>query len=416
MPSSQGFKLLKYFHPRFYNVLDVDASIPMDAQELCPACDIKLKTLADFFGQEGKQRMRYGVCADCGYAGYIDRPSQEWVKNYYLDTWDEAKTRNIPEEVENYRKAGQRKFKAMSILERLSVDKNRYALEIGCGYGRTLRALQDFGFKKVVGLDNSKHRAMVASRAFGFPTVASPFEHPDAQNELKKYAPYSLIISRHVLEHTYHPAEIVKKAGALQGEGDYLVLLLPNAIGETSGSLLFYWPHLHGFTPLAVKNLLAKNGYEIVDDSMTSDIVNYVVARKTFGIRLKASGEENQYQKMLLKFTKNLGLDKEYGSDTRLLWWFRKYDFGGQVAAWSKALLWPQWLYMARYSHERKFKDVLVSFSGAEKYQKHCHHVGGIAGAAVESLKGRFTFPDGEPPEGSPIEIQFAGNIKLLQK
>ena len=147
MPNSYGFKLLKYFTPRFYNVLEIDASIPIEPQENCPACDTKLKTLATFIGNAGKQKMRYGVCANCGYVGYIDRPSQEWIKNYYLDTWDEAKSRDISVEAERYKKDGPRKFKAMSILEKLPADKNRYVLEIGCGYGRTLHALQNFGFK-----------------------------------------------------------------------------------------------------------------------------------------------------------------------------------------------------------------------------------------------------------------------------
>lgn len=49
--------------------LPVGEGMPFDVQEACPACEAKLETCAVLIDGGGKRRLRYGLCASCGYMG-----------------------------------------------------------------------------------------------------------------------------------------------------------------------------------------------------------------------------------------------------------------------------------------------------------------------------------------------------------
>ena len=94
-----GVKILKFLDLRGWKVLDWDKNIPVSEQTLCPADDEKLKTIATLVGYEGRQKLRVGCCDQCGYIGYIDRPTKEWISKFYFEDWAGAKERDIGEHV-----------------------------------------------------------------------------------------------------------------------------------------------------------------------------------------------------------------------------------------------------------------------------------------------------------------------------
>jgi len=237
-----SFRVSNIFIPRFLNILEVTPDFPLTEQVSCPADETVLKTLCTLIGNGGAPRIRIGCCPTCGYVGYIDRPAEDWIKSYYSDTWDHADKKNIEAEAAQ-QKARPGKLERLGMtaeqFEQLGVDKNCFILEIGSGIDRIPKGLQQIGYTKIVAVDNSKHRAQISSKAFGIKVLPYPFEHTEAQAQLKKFSPFSLIFSSHVLEHTHNPALIIRLCASLQKEGDYLIFTLPNMVKETVGIIFF---------------------------------------------------------------------------------------------------------------------------------------------------------------------------------
>ena len=398
-----GFKVVKFLDLYDWKTLEVTEDIPLISQAACPCEENPLSTFVSIFSEDGSQKIRLGLCKNCGYLGYIDRPSSEWIRKFYFETWDEAPSKNMSREIREKHKNvlakdKRRKRDLEKFLKSRSIDKSRPVLEIGSGYGGTLEGIRELGFEKLIGLESSPHRAKIASEAYGLKVLTVPFEDKNLQTELKKYAPFSLILTHHVLEHTYNPGEILKLASLLQKEGDYLVISVPNAQGEFSMSQIFYFPHLHSFTPKSLEVLLNRNGYSIVDDSLITTRNLYVLAKRKQNPEVLYNSR-NYFSENLAKFIKTLELGQVYFSSPRRLWWDRKIDVAGQVRPRPLAFLFDLYL---------KKRKIFINELGVKKWLLGKRV---IQTAEVSSLTQRFT-----SFEDSPFEIQFEGNIKLTYK
>jgi hypothetical protein len=143
-----------------------------------------------------------------------------------------------------------------------------------------MKHFSDVGFSEVYGVENSKMRADRVHEAFGFTVYHGDFGSLDISEKLKKHAPYSLVFSHHVLEHTYHPAEVIHEISKLQNEGDHLILALPNCNYEHILYQVLYLPHLHGFTPESLEIILNANGYELLVDNRDHETSIIIAAVK----------------------------------------------------------------------------------------------------------------------------------------
>ena len=298
----------------------------------CPAHGLTLKGIVLFSGNEGKDKIRLGCCEICGYIGYKDLPSKEWIHEFYRNAWEDTESAKVKKSIEKIKEGKDKKpQKIIKLFSNFNLDKSRYICEIGCGYGGALNELKKRGFDKIVGVENSKHRVDFIKSFFGFTVFNTPFEDAQTQSELKKKAPFSLIFSHHVFEHVYDPGELIAHASALQSEGDIFAISLPNAKGEFSASNLFYFPHLHSFTEHCMTDLLFKYGYEVLDNSFTTKEVLSLVAKKTKNAAVKSFSLVNHSISTKNKFVNGLGL-KDYLFYPRRMWWFRRFDAGGQVS------------------------------------------------------------------------------------
>lgn len=387
-----GFKLTRFLRTADWKIFDVKTDLQVEERKFCQADNSLLKTICTLVSEKGENTIRVGFCENCGYIGYIDCPTKNWIRKFYFDKWDSADAKDINVEVAKLKKkffaqddANMDPLNKFKILdEKFHFNKSRSALDLGCGYGNKLGFLHKIGFKSVVGIENSSHRAEIARRVFGFPIINFPFEEDGAQTELKKYAPFSLIYSKHVLEHTYDPDEIIKLCSLLQLPGDHLMLSLPNVEGESSLLTLLYFPHLHGFSKESIKLLLSNNKYEVVDNRWTDSNENYVLARKVEQINKEIKFSGQNYKEFLMeKFKNTLGIGRFYPNSKRLLWCARKKDGGGQI----KGGL----INRAIFHYKNRDRKIVT--------------------ALVQGLEKRYTFFD-----DSPIEIQFEGNIKLAYK
>lgn len=404
-----GFRILNFRRLDNWKLLEVDANIPFRAEVGCPADGTALKTLCTLVGHAGKQQIRIGCCPSCGYVGYIDRPAKEWVDKFYADTWHipvENDEEKIKKTRERFAAGKDRRVNAVSIVERLNlpIDRDRPVCEIGSGYGFTLKRMERQGFKILIGMESSLHRAEIARQALGLQVLSAPFEDPNTQNELARHAPFSLIFSHHVFEHVYNPNEIVSLCSGLQKEGDYIILTMPNLAGEFSLSTIFYFPHLNAFTKLSLKKLLDRHGYETINDSLTTDSELCLVAQKKGSRRPVESGKEDHFGAALAKFERYFGLNRAYGAPS-LLWGFRDVDIAGRIPYLGRLFSKAAEAAAARFGpvfYRARINSALGFSRGGPK---------NILSMVIAPLEQRYT-----AYAESPLEIQFSGNIKLSFK
>ena len=192
----RGFRIDDYFDLHGWQVIEL-GGVPMAGVPACPADGTPLKTLCTLTSAADQIRVRIGCCAECGHITYIDRPTQEWIYRYYLETWDSAATRATAEGraavLEKLSRADQATEHATVRLARaLPIDRTLPVCEIGCGFGASLRQLAASGFVRLVGIEASRHRAEVA-RSGGFDVLDAPFESPETRDALHSRGPFGLI-------------------------------------------------------------------------------------------------------------------------------------------------------------------------------------------------------------------------------
>ena len=121
--------------------LKLDEKVPLENWFICPSCRTGLKQICRFVGGRGR-RIRFGLCENCGYMGYMDRPNSAWMSDFYSYEWDKSFPRTVAEIREGKlmpsvgKKAS--RFLAASLAEKIGPDKEKPVCEIGSGYGEVL--------------------------------------------------------------------------------------------------------------------------------------------------------------------------------------------------------------------------------------------------------------------------------------
>ena len=389
-----GFRIDEYFDLEGWKVVDL-ADVPMAMVAACPADETPLTPICTLTSPDRGMRVRVGCCPECGHISYVDRPTQEWIYGYYLDTWDSGSERSRERMAAAADKAACAAdapvHATVRLAQGLPLDRTLPVCEIGCGYGTSLRQLAESGFTRLVGIEASRHRADITASA-GFDVLTTPFEAPETRAALRSRGPFGLIFTFHALEHTYHPDRVFAAASELQEPGAHLIVSVPNQEGEPSMGVLMFLPHLHSFTEASLARLAARFGYEVAEASAnTAKTLNMVFTRSGSstllgtGRSLRVPSAERPYERAVDKLVSGLDLEARHVGRRRL-WWSRRSDIAGQVWVGPPASIgrrnWSRFVRRGEIHHPR---SVLVS-----------------------SLRpGR---------SGTPLEIQFRGSVGLFFK
>lgn len=414
-----GFKVEKYLELQDLGVLEVNENVPMILQKECPADGVTLKTVCTFFGNKGAVRLRLGCCPTCGYAGYIDRPEQKWVEDFYLTRHKDAHVVNIDAEIRSRRSkfSGRERARITDVKNwfdkfGIDIDRRRPICELGSSTGGTLNAMRSLGFQHLVGVENSERLATVARGAYdGLEIITSPFEDSATQAHLKKIGPFSLMFSHHVLEHVHHPGEFIRLSAGLQEVGDYFLISLPRQEGEFSMNIMAFLPHLHSFTAQSLDQLLQKNGYRILD-SISDNRDLYFFARKESTEPLtprKYDTSVDHIARLVGQLTTGLGLGVASPRHSHRVWWHRKIDVGGKERMLASGLLEKLHHRIRLLQYKWRHRGVLVPYHrGVKKILRERLVTQSLQAQSLEKRYSSYA--------ESPIEIQFEGNIQMLYK
>lgn len=384
-----GFCIEAFLDLHQWQAMEIGPRVPLTTVLLCPADEIPLRVLCTFTDDSGNTRVRVGCCPSCGHVSYMDRPTQEWMNHYYLDAWDshsvDARTHK---KTQKLAEVPAKEKTVVALTKALDVDRRRPVCEIGCGWGASLKNLVLAGFANVVGTDASAHRAQAVRAGLGVPVVTSPFESDAALDALAPLAPFSVIFSNHVLEHTYHPEAVIAAASRMQEKNDYLIIAVPNQEGEPPMGVLMFLPHLHSFTRASLTRLAARHGYAVVDDSHIRPRQLVFVFQKSTTPGRHEPTANGVFDQTLAKYVDSLGLAR-WRIGLRRLWWERAGGRAGQ-----------SWMMGRGRIEARRWRYAI---------EKHRYRT--PRSVAITSLRRRFT-----TLAESPLEIQQRGNVRLFYK
>jgi SAM-dependent methyltransferase len=202
-------------------------------------------------------------CRACRHVYLDPRPSVEdlpiiYPSNYYA--FSEGGSRLVA------RLRRRWEGRKVALYRTLMTPGRRRVLDAGCGNGRFLRLLRDFGDPdwELVGIDFD-HEAVAACRAEGFRAEATRIEEFRAEE-----ASFDAIVMLQLIEHVEDPGAIVDRIYALLRPGGVFVVETPNLAGWDYA--LFkrsWWGHYHFprhwnlFSTDALQRLLQDRGFTV---------------------------------------------------------------------------------------------------------------------------------------------------------
>jgi 2-polyprenyl-3-methyl-5-hydroxy-6-metoxy-1,4-benzoquinol methylase len=152
------------------------------------------------------------------------------------------------------------RYFSANIAPHLPKNRDARIIEIGCGYGRNLQALQELGYGNVRGIDISEEQIDYARNRLGLTNA----EVGDAVAALEgAEETYDAILLLDVLEHlelTYSVRLIQTIRGALK-PGGIFVIQVPNAMSPLSPNRHWDITHFRAYTTHSMEQHLRLGGF-----------------------------------------------------------------------------------------------------------------------------------------------------------
>lgn len=149
---------------------------------------------------------------------------------------------------------------AANIQPHLPTNRDARIIEIGCGYGRYIKALQELDYTNVQGIDISKEQIDYATEKLGLVNV----KHTDAMAYLADaWETYDAILLLDVLEHLELPysVKLIQAIGAALKPGGAFVVQVPNALSPLSPNRHWDITHLRAYSTHSMEQHLRLGGF-----------------------------------------------------------------------------------------------------------------------------------------------------------
>jgi 2-polyprenyl-3-methyl-5-hydroxy-6-metoxy-1,4-benzoquinol methylase len=221
----------------------------------------------DFEYDTATNSFHFVACGRCGHQYLNPRPSPEdldviYPSNYYSFT---GTTNAFVARMQRIWESGK-----VKLYQQLVGGGEKRLLDVGCGDGRFLRLLRDFGPPdwQLVGLEFDSG-AVTKCREQGFEAFAERVE--DFAEQPEQHGQYDAVIMLQLIEHVEDPALICERVRTLLRPGGVFIIETPNLAGLDY--TLFkgrWWGHYHFprhwnlFSSASLVRMLEERGFEIV--------------------------------------------------------------------------------------------------------------------------------------------------------
>lgn len=205
-----------------------------------------------------------GYCTHCGYLGLKRTFSPKWVDDYYSKEWTNLAHVDQQERTSTF----SNEFTA-NIIERHVSNRDAKILDAGAGYGSSLRALINRGYKNVEALELSKRRVSILRDRYAIKVDHLPLQELKKSQILSKK--YAAVYLWHVFEHVSDLRGCLEALHDAVEDGGHLFIAVPLFAEEHFANLIFMHVHQHTFQPHTLKYLFSQYGFTAVESTETFD-------------------------------------------------------------------------------------------------------------------------------------------------
>ena len=256
--------------PGFLSDDSIPASLEKESVRCCVCGSESAETVAigyDYEYRTSRDEWTYVRCTGCALVYLNPRPAVSELRRIYPSTYYSFNEEQRSNPLVTFFR---RKLEAMKAraFQRLLGDGPRRILDVGCGDGRFLSALRDFGPSdwELHGIDIDEP-AVERAKALGIQAEYARLEDFDPGPNK-----FDMIVLFQVIEHVSEPDEMARKVRELLAPGGIFVVETPDVAGWDEALYRdglwggYHIPrHWTLFTPTTLGKLLTNAGFEIVE-------------------------------------------------------------------------------------------------------------------------------------------------------
>ncbi len=251
---------------------------------------------------------------------------RDYLRAIILET-----THNYPAPKKRSKLVGRILSKVRFLRERAAYDMSIFfipwhgqgrLLDVGCGNGRYLLQMQQFGWQ-VVGVDPDP-QAISVCQAAGLTAYQGTLEalaFPDNS--------FDAITMNHVIEHVPDPVSTLTECYRLLSPGGYLAIATPNIHSLGHHKFRAQWRglepprHLTLFSQKCLNHILRKIGYDIVESFSWSRMVDFIYDFSN-KIKNETKPKQNSWDRSLFKLQEKLYVQLGFNRGEELMVLARK--------------------------------------------------------------------------------------------
>ncbi len=239
----------------------------------------------DFEYDSVPDRFQFVTCRRCGHQYLNPRPSSAqldiiYPSNYYSFA---GTTHRLVARVQRFWESGK-----VKLYRELVGDGPRRLLDVGCGDGRFLSLLRDFGDEdwQLAGLEFDKS-AVDKCRGAGFEAFVERVE--DFAQREEQQGSYDAVIMLQLIEHVEDPALICERVHSLLRPGGVFIIETPN-LGGLDYRLFRgrWWGHYHFprhwnlFSKDSLARMLEERGFEIARSEFLISTSSWIISHQNY--------------------------------------------------------------------------------------------------------------------------------------
>ena len=220
----------------------------------------------------------FDACASCGLLAQVPQPTAAALAGYYpADYRPHAGGQGLVSRLKDLQASLQ-----LRRLSKFLPARSEPILDLGCGGGHFLRALERRGHTNLTGID----RTAELGRKFEGTRVR--YRAVDLDREPVLGGPYRAIFMNYVIEHFVSPEVVLRACRAALAPGGRVLLLTPNSRSLSHRFFGRYWSGLHAprhtqlFNPDNLKLLAEKTGFDPPAVVHATDAASWTLSFQNF--------------------------------------------------------------------------------------------------------------------------------------
>ena len=231
----------------------------IEALHHCPLCHLSdTLVIGDVSLENGLTFFSTDYCPGCGYIFRKVRPTTAWYQEAFEQRNTDQKNRGFKPINETIEKDRYYRYDQLGRYLRDTIPDARSLLDVGCGPGTGLIALQERGFVPAA-IEPDISRGRIA-QTNGFEVFCGGYEL------YKPLAQFDIVTSIHSLEHFHRPADFLDRVHEFLRPGGILLLEVPNFECDVKDwNDLLYLGHLNNFREDTLKALCQSKGWRCVE-------------------------------------------------------------------------------------------------------------------------------------------------------